>query len=95
MTVPAAAARPRHRRVSGDGGQLTFRDLGTLHISYDLDGVPLGQQDAAHVADAFRDTKLIGADLRWGRRLVDRAVVQDGPRRRPAGRSRNCARRFR
>jgi hypothetical protein len=56
---------PSTGRVTGDGGQMTFRDLGTLHITYDLDGVPLSQQDPAQVADAFRNTKLIAAEMRW------------------------------
>jgi hypothetical protein len=66
-------------------GELTeqFRDLGTLYIRADLDGVPLNQADPAHVADAFRDTKLISADVRWDDasltgRLFKIAALQTG-----------------
>jgi len=55
---------PSSGRVTGETTE-KFRDLGTLRISADLDGVPLNQQDPAHMVDAFRDTKLINADLRW------------------------------
>jgi hypothetical protein len=73
---------PATGRVTGEASEV-FRDLGTLHISADLDGVPLGQQDPAHVADAFRDTKLIAADLRWddaslAGRLFKMAAAQTG-----------------
>jgi hypothetical protein len=54
-----------------------------LHISADLNGVPLTQQDPAHMADAFRDTKLIAADIRWddaslAGRLFKVAAAQTG-----------------
>ena len=55
---------PATGHVTGDLTE-KFRDLGSLHISADLDGVPTTQSDPAHMADAFRDTKLINADLRW------------------------------
>jgi len=73
---------PATGRVTGETSE-TFRDLGTLHISADLNGVPLTQQDPAHMADAFRDTKLIAADIRWddaslAGRLFKVAAAQTG-----------------
>ena len=73
---------PATGHVTGDATE-KFHDLGTLHISADLDGVPLNQQDAAHIADAFRDTKVINADLRWddaslAGRLFKVAAAQTG-----------------
>ena len=56
---------PATGRLSADNGLLVLHGLGTLHISYDLDGVPLTPQDPQHVAAAFRDTRLIGASLKW------------------------------
>jgi hypothetical protein len=55
---------PATGHITGDVTE-KFHDLGSLRISADLDGVPLNQSDPAHVTDAFRDTRLIKADLRW------------------------------
>jgi hypothetical protein len=73
---------PATGSVTGETSEI-FRDLGTLHISANLTGVPLTQQDPAHLADAFRDTKLIAADIRWDDaslvgRLFKTAAAQTG-----------------
>jgi len=73
---------PATGRVTGEASAI-FRDLGTLRITADLDGVPLTQQDPAYVAYAFRDTKLISADLHWDDaslvgRLFKMAAAQTG-----------------
>lgn len=70
-------------RMSLDQTALAFRGLGTLHLSYVIDGIPTTLQDPAHIDAGFSDARLISASAQWDdasltTRLFNLASAQTG-----------------
>jgi hypothetical protein len=56
---------PRTGHLTSDQGDIVFHGLGTLHLTYDVDGIPITQQDPKNIVAAFRNATLVSAAAGW------------------------------